>query len=274
MCPKKSFLKVCWISKWPFSHFSIGISGTRKVSGNFVRKVRFWKFHAKFCRNRLYLDVQKTRKTAKKKDGSGNSGFSDFRRLFRNFPIYTDLIPFYCTLFAERVLWKNTENAQTFSEFDFETENFPWNFRVVFFFRRFFLFSEFPEFREIGPNSSKFTYTAPLLKWHITLRFSENPKTLGFPGTFPVTSSREKFQGKCRGMRHGKRIENLPEFRKGPVRSRVLRKIPDFQKLSERFPRIPWHTCPESSEGLRPCWKKISCGQFPVIFKCVPLINV
>jgi hypothetical protein len=185
---KVRFFKVCWILKWPFSHFfPISDLGREKFGKFPSEKSDSGKFHAKFCRNRLYLyDVQKT---AKKRRFSGNSGF----RILTTFRKFSDLYRFYtnftCVPAAQMFLWKHRK-CTNFSEFRFGNgEIFPIS--PVFFSD--VLFPEFPNFG----NRTKFLrnlHSAHCLKWHITLRFSEKPENPGISRDISVTSSREKFR--------------------------------------------------------------------------------
>jgi hypothetical protein len=228
MCPS-SLLKVCWIhvAICTFSEFQI--SGTRKVSGKFPsEKSDFWKFHAKFCRNRLYLCAMQTEKTAKKRR------FSEFG--FRDFPTFSEIsgfIPIYPNFTcvpccAERVL--KTPKMHKLFRISFKSGKIFPKFRAVFFSDGFL------EFRI--SESDQFLRNLHSAKRHITLRFSEK-KEPEFGGHFLWTSSPWKVSGKCRGMRHGKRMKTLPEFRVHGSAQRVLRKFPRiFRNYQNGFPGI------------------------------------
>jgi hypothetical protein len=208
MCPKSSFLKcVEFRENGHFRTFFRNFGGREKFQEISVRKVSFWKISCEiFCRNRLYLCDVKPEKTAKK-DGFRNFGVSgifgtDFSEIFRFIPI-TLILPVYPV--AQSVFCEKHRKCTNFfgiSNFGNQEPKFPRGF----FFRGFLFQLEF----QIGPNFFEI-YIVPLLKWHITLRFSEKPeKTRGFPGTLPVIVP-ESFQGKCRGMRHGNRIEKTSQ---------------------------------------------------------------
>jgi hypothetical protein len=145
--------------------------GTRKVWGNFRhRKVGFPKIRNFAEIGCIFATYRKT-KPRKKKTFSGELGFP----ILDDFSEISDLYRFYpnfimCTCCAERVLWKTPKMHKLFRNFRiWKRENFPGNFRAVFFSDGFPFF-RISEFREIGPNFFEI-YIVTLLKWHITLRF-------------------------------------------------------------------------------------------------------
>jgi hypothetical protein len=144
------------------------------------------------------------RKKPEKKDGFPEFGVfrmgTTFPEIFRFIPI-TLILPVYL---LRRACSVKTPKCKLFRISILKSGKFS---EISRFFSGF-LFPEFPNFGK-SDQIRNLQYT--LLKWHITLRFNEKPKNRGFPGTFPVTSSREKFSEKCRGMRHG-RIENTPRI--------------------------------------------------------------
>jgi hypothetical protein len=188
MCPKVASLKCVEFWNGHFRTFPNFRFGTRKVweisseksdSENFMRN-----FAEIGC---IFTTYRKPRK----KDGfPGIRGF----RILTTFRKFSDLYRFYpilpVYLLRSVFLWKHRK-CTNFSEFRFGNGEISPKFRRFFFFRR-----PFSGISGIS-NRTKFLrnlHSAHCLKWHITLRFSEKPENPGFPGTYSVESSREKFR--------------------------------------------------------------------------------
>jgi hypothetical protein len=129
--------------------------GTRKVWGNFRhRKVDFRKLRNFAEIGCIFATYRKT-KTAKKKDVFRELGFPILDDFSGNFPIYTDFTPILsCVPAAQSVFCEKHRKCTNFSgisEFG-NRENFPGNFRAVFFS------DGFPFFRisGISGNRTKF----------------------------------------------------------------------------------------------------------------------
>jgi hypothetical protein len=118
-------------------------------------------------------------------------------------------------------------------------------------------------FRKSDQISSKFT-SCTLLKWHITLRFSEKNRKTEVSRTFPVTSSR-KFSGKW-GMRHGQ-YENTPRITgTGAAQPGFEKKFSRFSENTRTVSReFPWHTVSEKFGRFTPARKNFLGVHLPKV---------
>jgi hypothetical protein len=154
--------------------------------------------------------------------------------------------------FAVMCSVKTLKNAQTFSEFEFGTWKFSPEISARFFFSDGFPFSWISWISEIGPNF--FEIYTDHWKWHITLRFNENPKPLGFLGhSCDVVPAKARNVEVCVTGN----IETSQNYDGTRGCAAGFWKNSRFSEITRTVSReFPWHTVLKKSWGFHPVAKK------------------